>query len=52
MTQMTKHAPEDRLLQAICSIQATYLKPPLGSRGQIINARWIQKKGFVIIIQK
>ncbi|KAF4402738.1 hypothetical protein G4B88_010190, partial [Cannabis sativa] len=53
MPQMAKessYAPEDRLSRAILGIQIstskeTCLKLPIGSRGRVIDVRWIQKKG-------
>nr|YP_009449783.1 RNA polymerase beta subunit [Tacca leontopetaloides]ANA91311.1 RNA polymerase beta subunit [Tacca leontopetaloides] len=46
----SSYAPEDRLLRAILGIQVsiakeTSLKLPIGGRGQVIDVRWIQKKG-------
>nr|QXI89059.1 RNA polymerase beta subunit [Sinogentiana souliei] len=46
----SSYAPEDRLLRAILGIQVstskeTCLKLPIGSRGRVIDVRWIHKKG-------
>nr|QXI85183.1 RNA polymerase beta subunit [Sinogentiana striata] len=46
----SSYAPEDRLLRAILGIQVstskeTCLKLPMGSRGRVIDVRWIHKKG-------
>nr|YP_010216226.1 RNA polymerase beta subunit [Gentiana zollingeri]UBR43069.1 RNA polymerase beta subunit [Gentiana zollingeri] len=46
----SSYAPEDKLLRAILGIQVstskeTCLKLPIGSRGRVIDVRWIQKKG-------
>ncbi|RZC81245.1 hypothetical protein C5167_043860 [Papaver somniferum] len=50
MTKESSYAPEYRLLRAILGIQVsttkeTCLKLPIGSRGRVIDVRWIQKKG-------
>nr|QWL17117.1 RNA polymerase beta subunit [Plantago atrata] len=46
VVEESSYAPEDRLLRAILGIQAstskeTCLKLPLGSRGRVIDVRWI-----------
>nr|QXI86317.1 RNA polymerase beta subunit [Gentiana producta] len=46
----SSYAPEDKLLRAILGIQVstskeTCLKLPIGSRGRVIDVRWIQKRG-------
>nr|YP_009495236.1 RNA polymerase beta subunit [Gentiana stipitata]AWO67068.1 RNA polymerase beta subunit [Gentiana stipitata] len=46
----SSYAPEDKLLRAILGIQVstskeTCLKLPIGSKGRVIDVRWIQKKG-------
>ncbi|RZC45332.1 hypothetical protein C5167_038304 [Papaver somniferum] len=50
MTKESSYAPEDRLLRAILGIQVsttkeTCLKLSIGSRGRVIDVRWIHKKG-------
>nr|YP_010396135.1 RNA polymerase beta subunit [Mucuna sempervirens]QTG39906.1 RNA polymerase beta subunit [Mucuna sempervirens]QVY57428.1 RNA polymerase beta subunit [Mucuna sempervirens]UQJ74212.1 RNA polymerase beta subunit [Mucuna sempervirens] len=50
MAKESSYSPEDRLLRAILGIQVstskeTCLKLPIGSRGRVIDVRWIQKKG-------
>ncbi|KAF4360002.1 hypothetical protein F8388_004509 [Cannabis sativa] len=50
MSKESLYASEDRLLRAILGIQIstskeTCLKLPIGSRGRVIDVRWIQKKG-------
>ncbi|KAM6547288.1 hypothetical protein CsatB_018964 [Cannabis sativa] len=50
MAKESLYASEDRLLRAILGIQIstskeTCLKLPIGSRGRVIDVRWIQKKG-------
>nr|AXN55096.1 RpoB [Coilochilus neocaledonicum] len=46
----SSYAPEDRLLRAILGIQVstskeTSLRLPIGGRGQVIDVRWIHRKG-------
>nr|QWL16776.1 RNA polymerase beta subunit [Plantago amplexicaulis] len=50
VVEESSYAPEDRLLRAILGIQAstskeTCLKLPLGSRGRVIDVRWIGGSG-------
>ena len=49
------YSPEDWLLWAILGIQVstskeTCIKLPTDSRGRVIDVRWIQKKGIIVII--
>ena len=50
MAQESSYAPKDRLVRGILGIHVstskeTYLKLPISTRGQVIDVRWVRKKG-------